>query len=163
MDWINLAPDWTPVASSCEHCNVPSSSIKDGKYLDQLSDYRLLCYMKLVAHPMMDSKVGITTFCRRQSMYRIPDTFLDRSACPRLGCAMNSGHSDTEIAAYSGCHTRVHEMLSNHQALCFAVQSSLDWVVFEAEENIWTQVKIIQTITRCVASQFSGTTKYCYI
>jgi len=30
------------VAGSCEHGNVPSDSIKDGEFLDYLSEYKLL-------------------------------------------------------------------------------------------------------------------------
>jgi len=30
------------VAYSCEHGNEPSSSVKGGEFLDQLSDYQLL-------------------------------------------------------------------------------------------------------------------------
>jgi hypothetical protein len=32
----------TPVASSCEHPNEPSSSVTKGELLDQLYDYKLL-------------------------------------------------------------------------------------------------------------------------
>jgi hypothetical protein len=31
-----------PATGSCEHGNEPSSSIKGGEFLDQLSDYQLL-------------------------------------------------------------------------------------------------------------------------
>jgi hypothetical protein len=38
MGRIHLAQD--QVASSCEHDNEPLGSIKDGKFLDGLSDYQ---------------------------------------------------------------------------------------------------------------------------
>jgi hypothetical protein len=31
-----------PVANACEHGNKPSDSIKDGEFLDKLSDYQHL-------------------------------------------------------------------------------------------------------------------------
>ena len=42
MDWIQLAPEWGQVASSCECGHEPSDSTKCGEYLDQLSNLQLL-------------------------------------------------------------------------------------------------------------------------
>jgi hypothetical protein len=39
VDWIHLAQDKGPVAGCFEHGNEPSDSIKDGEFLDYLSDY----------------------------------------------------------------------------------------------------------------------------
>jgi hypothetical protein len=39
MDWVHLASGYKPVAASCIHSNKPSSYIKGGEFLDQLTDY----------------------------------------------------------------------------------------------------------------------------
>jgi hypothetical protein len=39
LNWIQLAQDKSPVVGSCEQGNVPSGSIKDRKFLDQMNEY----------------------------------------------------------------------------------------------------------------------------
>jgi hypothetical protein len=39
VDWMHLAQDRDQVAETCEHGNEPLSSIQEGEFLEQISDY----------------------------------------------------------------------------------------------------------------------------